>query len=158
MAGSIVGVGAEEKISMLLVSPQKGSLKAMNQDEMLAQRYGRSSKAKVRDRRLAIGIAATSLVSFLIWAVAVTAIGADRVTAEVQSFYVLDDKQTEVTVLIDRPRADPAVCQVEVLDIRYTVVGYREVTFLSNSGAEQTVMVNTTGLGVTGVTKDCWFK
>jgi hypothetical protein len=94
----------------------------------------------------------------LIWALAVTAIGADRVTAEVQSFYVLDDKQTEVTVLIDRPRADPAVCQVEVLDIRYTVVGYREVTFLSNSGAEQTVMVNTTGLGVTGVTKDCWFK
>ena len=130
----------------------------MNQEELLAQRYGRSSQSKLRERRIATALAATLLVSFLVWAVAVTAYGANRVTAEVQSFYVLDDKQTEVTILIDRPRADPAVCQVEVLDIRYAVVGYREVTFLSNSGAEQTVMVNTTGLGVTGVTKDCWFK
>ncbi|MEN9342596.1 MAG: hypothetical protein RIR24_183 [Actinomycetota bacterium] len=130
----------------------------MTQDQLLAERYGRSPKAKERDKRLAIAIAATSLVSFLIWAIAVTASGAERVTAQVQSFYVLDDKQTEVTILIDRPRPDPAVCQVEVLDIRYTVVGYREVVFLSNSDAEQTVMVNTTGLGVTGVTKDCWFK
>ena len=130
----------------------------MNQEELLAQRYGRSSQSKLRERRIATALAATLLVSFLVWAVAVTAYGANRVTAEVQSFYVLDDKQTEVTILIDRPRADPAVCQVEVLDIRYAVVGYREVTFLSNSSSEQTVMVNTTGLGVTGVTKDCWFK
>jgi Pyruvate/2-oxoacid:ferredoxin oxidoreductase gamma subunit len=143
---------------MLLVSPQKGSLKAMNQDELLAQRYGRSSKGKVRERRIATAIAATLLVSFLIWAVAVTAYGANRVTAEVQSFLVIDEKQTEVTILVERPRPDPVVCQVEVLDIRYAVVGYREVTFLSNSSLDQTVMVNTTGLGVTGVTKDCWFK
>lgn len=130
----------------------------MNQEEVLAQRYGRSSKGKVRDRRLATAIAATALVSFLIWAVSVTAFGANRVTAEVESFLVLDEKQTEVTIIVERPRPDPVVCQVEVLDIRYTVVGYREVTFLSNASVAQTVMVNTTGLGVTGVTKDCWFK
>ena len=130
----------------------------MKQDELLAQRYGRSSKSRLRDRRIAIAIAGVSLVSFLAWAVAVTADGANRVTADVKSFYVLSDQQTEVTIVVDRPRADPLVCQVEVLDSAYTTVGYREVLFLSNSSAEQTVTVNTTSKGVTGVAKDCWFK
>lgn len=130
----------------------------MKPEELLAERYGRSTKSKARERAIAIAIAATALVSFLVWAIAVTAAGTDRVTAEVKSFYVLGDQQTEVTIVVDRPRADPVVCQVEVLDSRYTIVGYREVLFLSNSSAEQTVTVNTTSMGVTGVAKDCWFK
>lgn len=130
----------------------------MKPDELLAERYGRSTKSKARERSVAIAIAATTLVGFLVWAIAVTAAGTDRVTAEVKSFYVLNEQQTEVTIVVDRPRADPVVCQVEVLDTRYTIVGYREALFLSNSPAEQTLLVNTTGLGVTGVAKDCWFK
>ena len=116
----------------------------MKPEELLAERYGRSSKSKARERLIAIAIAVSALVGFLVWAIAVTAAGTDRVTAEVKSFYVLNDQQTEVTIMVDRPRADPIVCQVEVLDTRYTIVGYREALFLSNSSAEQTVMVNTT--------------
>lgn len=130
----------------------------MNQEELLAERYGRSSKSRLRDRRLAIAIAGTALLSFLVWAVAVTAENANRVTAEATSFEVLSDLQTEVSIKVSRPRADPVVCQVEVLDSAYTVVGYREVVFLSNSEDQQTVRVNTTSMGVTGVAKDCWFK
>ena len=130
----------------------------MKPEELLAERYGRSTKSKARERAIAIAIAAIALFSFLVWAIAVTVAGTDRVTAEVKSFYVLGDQQTEVTIVVDRPRPDPVVCQVEVLDSRYTIVGYREVLFLSNSSAEQTVTVNTTSMGVTGVAKDCWFK
>ena len=130
----------------------------MKQDELLAQRYGRSTKSRMRDRRLAIGIAGVSLVSFLVWAVAVTAAGSDRVTAEATSFEVLSDQQTQVSIKVTRPRTDPVVCQVQVLDNAYTIVGYREVLFLSNTGDQQTVKVNTTSMGVTGVAKDCWFK
>ena len=130
----------------------------MKPEELLAERYGRSSKSKARERLIAVAIAVSALVGFLVWAIAVTAAGTDRVTAEVKSFYVLNDQQTEVTIVVDRPRPDPIVCQVEVLDTRYTIVGFREALFLSNSSAEQTVMVNTTSKGVTGVAKDCWFK
>ncbi len=130
----------------------------MKPEELLAERYGRSSKSKARERLIAIAIAVSALVGFLVWAIAVTAAGTDRVTAEVKSFYVLNDQQTEVTIVVDRPRVDPIVCQIEVLDTRYTIVGYREALLLSNSSAEQTVMVNTTSKGVTGVAKDCWFK
>jgi P pilus assembly chaperone PapD len=130
----------------------------MNQDELLAARYGRTSKSRLRDRRLAIAIAGSALLSFLVWAVAVSVENANRVTAEATSFEVLSEQQTEVSLKISRPRTDPLVCQVEVLDSAYTVVGYREVLFLSNSGDQQTVKVNTTSRGVTGVAKDCWFK
>ena len=130
----------------------------MNQDELLAARYGRTSKSRLRDRRLAVAIAGTALLSFLVWAVAVSVENANRVTAEATSFEVLSEQQTEVSLKVSRPRTDPVVCQVEVLDSAYTVVGYREVLFLSNSGDQQTVKVNTTSRGVTGVAKDCWFK
>jgi hypothetical protein len=130
----------------------------MNSEELLAQRYGRSSKGKALERRIFIGLAASLLIGFLVWAIAVTAAGTNRVTAEVKSFSVLNEQQTEVTIVVDRPRVDPVVCQVEVLDTQYTIVGYREALFLSNSSTEQTVVVNTNGLGVTGVAKDCWFK
>ena len=130
----------------------------MNQDELLAARYGRTSKSRLRDRRLAIAIAGTALLSFLVWAVAVSIENANRVTAEATSFEVLSEQQTEVSLKVSRPRTDPVVCQVEVLDSAYTVVGYREVLFLSNTGDQQTIKVNTTSRGVTGVAKDCWFK
>ena len=130
----------------------------MNQDELLAARYGRTSKSRLRDRRLAIAIAGSALLSFLVWAVAVSAENANRVTAEATSFEVLSEQQTEVSLKVSRPRTDPVVCQVEVLDSAYTVVGYREVVFLTNTGDQQTIKVNTTSRGVTGVAKDCWFK
>ncbi len=130
----------------------------MNQDELLAARYGRTKQSKQRDRRFAITVAASALAAFLIWGISTTSMNAERVTAEVRSFEVLSPRQTQISFVVKRVRAEAVTCQLEVLDSAYTVVGYREATVLSNSSSEQTVMVNTTGLGVTGVTKDCWFK
>ena len=130
----------------------------MNQDELLAARYGRTKKSKQRDRRFAIAVAATALVAFLIWGISTTWMNAERVTAEVRSFEVLSPQQTQVSFVVDRVRPDTVVCQLEVLDTAYTVVGYREAVVLGNASDEQTVLVNTTSLGVTGVVKECWFK
>ena len=130
----------------------------MNQDELLAARYGRTKKSKQRDRRFAIAVAATALVAFLIWGISTTWMNAERVTAEVRSFEVLSPQQTQVSFVVDRVRPDTVVCQLEVLDTAYTVVGYREAVVLGNASNEQTVLVNTTALGVTGVVKECWFK
>lgn len=130
----------------------------MNQDELLAARYGRTKQSKQRDRRFAIAVAATALVAFLIWGISTTWMNAERVTAEVRSFEVLSPQQTQVSFVVDRVRPDTVVCQLEVLDTAYTVVGYREAVVLGNESNEQTVLVNTTALGVTGVVKECWFK
>ena len=130
----------------------------MNQDELLAARYGRTKQSKQRDRRFAIAVAATALVAFLIWGISTTWMNAERVTAEVRSFEVLSQQQTQVSFVVDRVRPDTVVCQLEVLDTAYTVVGYREAVVLGNASDEQTVLVNTTALGVTGVVKECWFK
>jgi hypothetical protein len=130
----------------------------MNQDELLAERYGRTKKSKQRDRRLGIIVAAVALVGFLIWGISTTAINANKVTAEVHSFEVLGDQQTRVEFVVSRPSKQPVVCQVEILDAAYTVVGYREVTVLSNASDQQTTLVNTTSRGVTGVVKECWVK
>lgn len=130
----------------------------MNQDELLAARYGRTKQSKQRDRRFAIAVAATALVAFLIWGISTTWMNAERVTAEVRSFEVLSPQQTQVSFVVDRVRPDTVVCQLEVLDTAYTVVGYREAVVLGNASDEQTVLVNTTALGVTGVVKECWFK
>ena len=130
----------------------------MNQDELLAARYGRTKKSKQRDRRFAIAVAATALVAFLIWGISTTWMNAERVTAEVRSFEVLSPQQTQVSFVVDRVRPDTVVCQLEVLDTTYGVVGYREAVVLGNASDEQTVLVNTTALGVTGVVKECWFK
>lgn len=130
----------------------------MNQDELLAARYGRTKQSKQRDRRFAIAVAATALVAFLIWGISTTWMNAERVTAEVRSFEVLGPQQTQVSFVVDRVRPDTVVCQLEVLDTAYTVVGYREAVVLGNASDEQTVLVNTTALGVTGVVKECWFK
>ncbi len=130
----------------------------MNQDELLATRYGRTKQSKQRDRRFAITVAASALAAFLIWGISTTWMNAERVTAEVRSFEVLSPQQTQVSFVVKRVRAEAVTCQLEVLDSAYTVVGYREATVLSNAPDEQTVLVNTTALGVTGVVKDCWFK
>ena len=130
----------------------------MNQVELLAARYGRTKQSKQRDRRFAIAVAATALVAFLIWGISTTWMNAERVTAEVRSFEVLSPQQTQVSFVVDRVRPDTVVCQLEVLDTAYTVVGYREAVVLGNAADEQTVLVNTTALGVTGVVKECWFK
>ena len=73
-------------------------------------------------------------------------------------FEVLGDQQTRVEFVVSRPQAASVVCQVEILDASYAVVGYREVTVLSNASDQQTTLVNTTSRGVTGVVKECWVK
>lgn len=130
----------------------------MNQDELLAERYGRTQKSKARDRRLGIIVAAVALAAFLIWAVSTTAINANRVTGDATSYEVLSAQQTKVTITVKRPSATSVACQVEILDAAFTIVGYREALVLSNQPDQQTVLVNTTSRGVTGVVKDCWVK
>ena len=137
-----------------------GGIIALNQplDAATAERYGRTKKSKQRDRRLGIIVAAVALVGFLIWGISTTAINANKVTAEVHGFEVLGDQQTRVEFVVSRPTKQPVVCQVEILDASYAVVGYREVTVLSNASDQQTTLVNTTSRGVTGVVKECWVK
>jgi hypothetical protein len=130
----------------------------MNQDELLANRYGRTKKAAKRDRIFAIVVATAALVGFLIWGISTTAMNANNVTSEVRGFTVISDNQTEVKFSITRPKQASVLCQVEILDATYAIVGYREALVLSNAPTEQTVLVNTTGRGTTGVVKACWFK
>ncbi len=95
----------------------------MNQDELLATRYGHTKQSKQRDRRFAITVAASALVAFLIWGISTTWMNAERVTADVRSFEVLSPQQTQVSFVVKRVRAEAVTCQLEVLDSTYGVVG-----------------------------------
>lgn len=129
----------------------------MNQEELLASRYGKKAGNKQRDRIWAITIAVVALVSFLTWAVAVTADNSGKPTGNLLSFNITSQHTLEVEVSVNNHNNRTVVCQVEALADDYEVVGYKEVPVKSDQSTVKTSL-NTVRPAVSAVVKDCWFK
>jgi hypothetical protein len=129
----------------------------MNQEELLASRYGKKPRNTSRDRMLIIAGAVVALVVFLIWAISVTAENSRKPTGNLLSYSVVGDDQVDVEISADNRRNQDVICQVEALASDYEVVGYKEV--LVKQG-QNLVKVNllTVKPAVSAVVKDCWFK
>lgn len=129
-------------------------------NDYLANRYG-NTKAKARNQRILwTSVGASLLVGFFVWAIAVTFSSPSKITAEVQSFSVIDAIQTQVTISVENPTQKDGVCAVQVLSNSYGVVGYKEVPVPGDLGDAPSIDValNTTNLGVSATIDRCWFK
>ena len=129
-------------------------------NDYLANRYG-NSKAKARNQRIFwTSVAATLVVAFFVWSIAINFAAPSKITAEVKSFKVISEIQTEITVSVQNPTKQDGVCAVQVLSNSYGVVGYKELVVSGKLGEEPTLesSLNTTNLGVSATVDRCWFK
>ncbi len=129
----------------------------MNQEELLAQRYGTKPKNPKRDRLAIIGTFVVALVVFVTWAIAVTAENSGRPTGNLLSFNVESDWLVTVEISAENNRSREVICQVEALAQDYEVIGYKEVLVGKGEKLVKT-SVNTVEPAVSAVVKDCWFK
>jgi Na+/proline symporter len=129
----------------------------MNQEELLAERYGKKPKNPKRDRLAIIGIAVVILVGFLTWAIAVTAENSGKPNGNLLSFSIESASLVSVEISASEHRNQNVICQVEALAEDYEVVGYKEVPLAKGQEMTKTT-VNTVKPAVSAVVKDCWFK
>lgn len=126
-------------------------------NDLLAERYGKSQKTQKRERRFWVVVVALTVLAFLSWAAVVTVNDAVAVKSKDLAFEVLDETQTRVRFEVTRPNSQAAVCYIQVLNQGFAVVGYKE--FVIPAGEEKTsqheIIVNTTELGVSGLVDSC---
>jgi hypothetical protein len=129
-------------------------------NEYLANRYGKS-RIKTRNQRvLWISVGATLLVAFFVWSLAVNFASPAKMSANVQSFSVIDKFQTRVTIAVANPTMRDGYCAINVLDSGFGVVGYKTVTVAGRLGGSPRIEagVNTINIGVSATIDRCWFK
>lgn len=129
-------------------------------NDYLANRYG-NSKAKARIQRILWSSVATGLVvAFFVWSISINFAAPSKISAVVQSFTIVDDIQTRMTITVENPSQKDGVCAVQVLNNSYAVVGYKELSVAGALGEKPTLetVLNTTNLGVSATVDRCWFK
>ena len=123
---------------------------------LLKLRYG-VGNTKKRDRFLAISIGSLALIGFLIWAIIFTVADSSRISTRDVGFTVNDEFSTEVVFEVSRVAGQAVVCDVQVLNQSFTVVGFKTVA-VAPSGRRSVVIsttVNTTELGTSGLVAGC---
>ena len=129
-------------------------------NEYLANRYG-NTKAKARNQRILwTSVGAVLILAFLIWSITISFSAPSKITAEIQSFSVIDELRAELKVSVENPTKQDGVCAVQVLSSSYGVVGYKEVPVAGSLGDAPVIdaALNTTNLGVSATVDRCWFK
>lgn len=129
-------------------------------NDYLANRYG-NTKARARNQRILwTSVGVVLVVSFFVWSISVNFTTPSKITAEIQSFSVVNEIRTDVKVSVENPTQKDGVCAVQVLSNSYGVVGYKEVAVAGNLGVAPVIdaVLNTTNLGVSATVDRCWFK
>ena len=102
-------------------------------------------------------IGSLALVGFLIWAIWFTIDDANSVTSRDVGFTVIDELSTEVIFEVTRNPGQEVVCDLQVLNQSYAVVGFKTVSVAASSSRSTVIstVVNTTELGTTGLVDSC---
>jgi hypothetical protein len=129
-------------------------------NEYLANRYGKSPTKTRKQRVLWISVGAALLVTFFVWSFAVNFAAPAKLSATIQSFSVMNQAQTQVTINVANPTKQDGSCAINVLDAGFGVVGYKTLKVAGSLGASPTIKtaINTTSLGVSATIDRCWFK
>jgi hypothetical protein len=125
-------------------------------ENLLQQRYGVGSTQK-RDRLFAVVVAVIALVAFLVWAIFFTVNNAERTSTRDVGFTVIDEFSTEVVFEVSRTPGKAVVCDVQVLNQSFAVVGLKTVPVEPSAGRAVVISttVVTTELGTSGLVAGC---
>jgi len=123
------------------------------------ERYGRTPKRRLRNRRLLwIGgaVFAVVLVAWVVWA------GFDAPSSVIEArdtrHEILDEHSVKVTFEVSMPTNSKASCAVEALNEGFTIVGWKVVDIPPSDSYTRsfTEIVRTTELSNTGLIYRCW--
>lgn len=125
----------------------------------LDQRYGRTPRGRMRERRLTwivAGAFALILTAWVVWA------GLDGAGPSIEArdtrHHIIDDASISVTFEVSLPTGTASSCAVQALNESFTVVGWRVVDLPPSSEYTRsfTEVVRTTELSNTGLIYRCW--
>jgi hypothetical protein len=125
-------------------------------ENILQNRYG-YGRTRKKDLVLAVTVAIVSVVGFLVWGILFSLQQANQVTTRDVGFTVIDQYSTEVIFEVSRNPGQEVVCEVEVLNPSFAVVGYKKVPVSASEGRSVVIstVVNTTELGTSGLVAGC---
>lgn len=106
---------------------------------------------------MAYFVGSLALLAFLVWAILFTLEDAGRVSTRDVGFTVRDEYSTEVVFEVSREPGQSVVCDVQVLNQSYAVVGFKTLAVEPSSSRSTVIstVVNTTELGTTGLVDSC---
>ena len=125
-------------------------------ENLLQNRYGYGVSHK-RDRIIAVGIALSAILGFAAWAIWFTIDNANQVSSRDVGFTVIDELSTEVVFEVTRNPGQEVLCDIQVLNQSFAVVGFKTVAVAPSTGRSVVIstVVNTTELGTTGLVDSC---
>lgn len=129
----------------------------MDQQEVLAARYGRTRRGKRRELIFGILVAFVASVAFLVWSIFVVQTNATSPSPNTLSYRVLSPLQTEITFSVTNANGRAISCDLQALNSKYEIVGERMVDYPVGT-TQQTSLLNTVTEAVTGVAKTCSVK
>jgi hypothetical protein len=127
--------------------------------DVLAERYGRTPRRRMRARALAwvAGVAvAVVMVAWVVWA------GLDGLTGTVDTqdtaHEVIDDRTVRVDFDVTVPEGESASCVVQALSEKFAVVGWKVIDLppADRPTRSYSEIVRTSELATTGLIYDCW--
>ncbi|MEN9731022.1 MAG: hypothetical protein RL488_332 [Actinomycetota bacterium] len=129
----------------------------MSQQDLLAERYGRTKRSRRREFIFAASVATVALASFLVWSITVTGQSATDPKPTVISYELVGNLQVKIDFKLENPDTRMLACDLRALDTRYGIVGQRQVDVPAGT-TQMSVLVNTVSPAVTGIVKSCWVK
>lgn len=140
---------------MELVSPTDYPCDVSNQEELLAQRYGKGRQRL--SRKTKVVLASSGVLLLVLLAAIITAISYNPLSYKDLSFSVQSAQSVEVEFEVTAPPGSAVKCAIQALNNQFGVVGYK-VFFLEPSPEpvnRYSVRLNTTELAVTGLVDSC---
>ncbi|GHD50793.1 DUF4307 domain-containing protein [Mycetocola manganoxydans] len=127
---------------------------------VLDERYGRSSDARKKQRRVAWivgGIFAAIFCAWVVWA-ALDAVGPAALDVRDTAHVVVDDRTVEVTFELSVEPGTTSYCAVQALNDTFAIVGWKVVEIPGSDQRTRTFTetLTTTELASTGLIYRCW--
>jgi len=125
----------------------------------LDERYGRTPRSRLRDRRVLWIVAAFFAVVLTAWVVWAGLDGAGpSIEARDTRHQIIDENSISVTFEVSMPAGTRSSCAVQALNESFTVVGWKIIDLAPSDEYTRsfTELLHTTELSNTGLIYRCW--
>ena len=142
-------------------APDSAPLGRAAEGTVLESRYGRTPRARARDKRslwVLGGVFAVVLTAWVVWT------GLDGASTVIEAndtrHSIIDDNSVSVTFEVSMPVNSASTCAVQALNESFTVVGWKIIELPPSAQYNRsfTEIVRTTELPNTGLIYECWLS